>query len=475
MGGLADSVELLAGLPEGTRSAFSATPKQIAADGAAVSTLTFTARDAQGNPVTGLAGGLSFAATASDGSTPSAEELVISAAREGEQGIYTAELKGTRADTFRIVPQHGGAAVGGLADSVELLAGLPEGTRSAFSATPKQIAADGAAVSTLTFTARDAQGNPVTGLAGGLSFAATASDGSTPSAEELVISAAREEAEKGIYTAELKGTRTDTFRIVPQHGGAAVGGLADSVELLSLDAATISIKKNKDKVKIGEEIILQIEVKDKMGNPLGNKPLNAVMTSTTNRQNESVTGAFPLRFDGKVQSSFMTDNQGMVTISVTDPYGKGYKHKIEFSADKIRTSSDVIFTVLTSPDTPAAKMWGHMADTLTTSTGVVLNRPMLLTEQASQESLLVAGERWVVAAYTESVSMCGSEEHVPERSDYISVKNDNIDINAKGWPTGKYYWTTKVYSNNQGGWIYSSNRWLEAQLNRTSLHFISCK
>ena len=218
--------------PEGTRSAFSASPKQIAADGAAVSTLTFTARDAQGNPVTGLAGGLSFAATASDGSTPSAEELVISAAREGEQGIYTAELKGTRADTFRIVPQHGGAAVGGLADSVELLAGLPEGTRSAFSATPKQIAADGAAVSTLTFTARDAQGNPVTGLAGGLSFAATASDGSTPSAEELVISAARE-GEQGIYTAELKGTRADTFRIVPQHGGTAVGGLADSVELLA--------------------------------------------------------------------------------------------------------------------------------------------------------------------------------------------------------------------------------------------------
>ena len=212
-----------------------------------------------------------------------------------------------------------------------------------------------------------------------------------------------------------------------------------------------------------------------MGNPLGNKPLNAVMTSTTNRQNESVMGAFPLRFDGKVQSSFMTDNQGMVTISVTDPYGKGYKHKIEFSADKIRTSSDVIFTVLTSPDTPAAKMWGHMADTLTTSTGVVLNRPMLLTEQASQESLLVAGERWVVAAYTESVSMCGSEEHVPERSDYISVKNDNININAKGWPTGKYYWTTKVYGNNQGGWMYSSNIWREAQLNRTSLHFISCK
>ncbi|HDR2357208.1 TPA: hypothetical protein QCH65_004459, partial [Enterobacter roggenkampii] len=196
-------------------------------------------------------------------------------------------------------------------------------------------------------------------------------------------------------------------------------------------AATIKIKKNKDKVKIGEAITLQIEVKDKDGKPIENKELNAVVISTTNRQNESTTGA-ALLFNGKTESLFVTDGQGMVNLSITDPNGKGVKRTIEFSADEIKASTDVIFTVLTSPDTPAAKMWGHMDETFTTSSGVVFKRPKLVTEFSTKESLEISGEKWALAGYTESISICDSEEHIPTRSDFIAVKDDNVNIAEKG-------------------------------------------
>ncbi|MBR7365204.1 hypothetical protein G3W22_32970, partial [Klebsiella pneumoniae] len=39
-----------------------------------------------------------------------------------------------------------------------------------------------------------------------------------------------------------------------------------------------------------------------------------------------------------------------------------------------RETLDVIFTVITSPDSPKAKYWGHMPETFTSSAGVTFKR-----------------------------------------------------------------------------------------------------
>ncbi|VEA34394.1 outer membrane protein RatB [Salmonella enterica subsp. enterica] len=46
-------------------------------------------------------------------------------------------------------------------------------------------------------------------------------------------------------------------------------------------------------------------------------------------------------------------------------------------------SIDTIFTVVTSPNSDKAKMWGHMPETTTAANGVVFKRPLLSAEIAS--------------------------------------------------------------------------------------------
>lgn len=40
----------------------------------------------------------------------------------------------------------------------------------------------------------------------------------------------------------------------------------------------------------------------------------------------------------------------------------------------------VVFTVVTSPDSPKSNFWGHMAETVTASDGSVYKRPLLFGE-----------------------------------------------------------------------------------------------
>ncbi|HAM3731462.1 TPA: hypothetical protein IBL10_006036, partial [Escherichia coli] len=79
-------------------------------------------------------------------------------------GVYTASLTGTVAGTATVVPDVDGAAVGTLSTRVTLIHGVVDGDKSSFTAQPDTIQADGKAVSMLKFSAKDSNGNPVTGL-----------------------------------------------------------------------------------------------------------------------------------------------------------------------------------------------------------------------------------------------------------------------------------------------------------------------
>lgn len=87
--------------------------------------------------------------------------------------------------------------------------------------------------------------------------------------------------------------------------------------------------------------------------------------------------------------------------------------------DDLVTSSnlDVIYTVLTSPDSDKAKYWGHMPETVTNSAGVKFKRPQLATETPSTSSYTYNSEIWSLVtisntqkrgrpAVTQNISRC---------------------------------------------------------------------
>ena len=235
IGSLSAAVTLTAGtVPDGTRSAFSSSPKIIAADNTATSTLTLTAKDAGGNAVSGIATSLAFVVKDSGGAAPTATQVAVGTITESSTvpGTYTATLKGTLAGAYTVKPQFSGSAVGALSDSVVLTAGtVPDGSTSAFSAAPVSVAADNIAVSTLTLVAKDAYGNAVKGIAAGLSLDVKDSGGTTPSAAQVTVGSVSETATPGTYTATLKGTLADVYTVKPQFSGGALGSLSAAVTL----------------------------------------------------------------------------------------------------------------------------------------------------------------------------------------------------------------------------------------------------
>ncbi|MCV4626156.1 DUF823 domain-containing adhesin, partial [Escherichia coli] len=83
----------------------------------------------------------------------------------------------------------------------------------------------------------------------------------------------------------------------------------------------------------------------------------------------------------------MTDNDGSKILNITRPDTHGTKTALTamlYSDATKKSSIDTIFTVVTSPDSRLAKMWGHMPETVTAADGTVFKRPLLLKELAYQ-------------------------------------------------------------------------------------------
>ncbi len=82
----------------------------------------------------------------------------------------------------------------------------------------------------------------------------------------------------------------------------------------------------------------------------------------------------------------MTGENGSKIINVTRPDAHGTKVAITaalYDNASATASIDTIFTVVTSPNSDKAKMWGHMPETTTAANGVVFKRPLLSAEIAS--------------------------------------------------------------------------------------------
>lgn len=152
------------------------------------------------------------------------------------------------------------------------------------------------------------------------------------------------------------------------------------------------------KVKKGDTLQLKVTVKDASGNPLPQAPFVLSRGDGYTRQGEKhiagsgdgIVSAVVIDGDSlndsATQIGGMTGENGSKIINVTRPDAHGTKVAITaalYNNASATASIDTIFTVVTSPDSDKAKMWGHMSETTTAANGEVFKRPLLSAEIAS--------------------------------------------------------------------------------------------
>ncbi len=216
-------VALVASSLDATQSGFAATPTTIIADDMQASTLLFSAKDANGNAVSGL--DVAFEVSNVTGTT-------VSDVTETNGG-YSATLTGTTSGTAIVKPMINGTAMGSLSAAIELNPGSVDSVQSTLTAERSAIVANGSDKTTLRFTAKDSYGNAISGL--NIAFVVSG-------VTDTIINSTMAESD-GVYSAKLTGTTTGVATVAPRIDGVVVPGL--NVELtLSAPAALTGISVN---------------------------------------------------------------------------------------------------------------------------------------------------------------------------------------------------------------------------------------
>ncbi len=193
------------------KSSFVVSKPKILADGNDETVLTFTAKDADNKPLSGLT--VSFKVN-------DAADTILSKVTEQDGGIYTATLKGSAAKEVTIEPLITGKSIGvtpqklTLAEKKVKVDEVSPDTSSFVVSKPK-ILADGNDETVLTFTAKDVDNKPLSGLT--VSF-------KVKDAADTILSKVTEQ-DGGIYTATLKGSAAKEVTIELQIAGKPVAGI----------------------------------------------------------------------------------------------------------------------------------------------------------------------------------------------------------------------------------------------------------
>ncbi|EKF5619774.1 hypothetical protein OZQ94_002530 [Salmonella enterica subsp. enterica] len=187
------------------------------------------------------------------------------------------------------------------------------------------------------------------------------------------------------------------------------------------------------KVKKGEQIAATVSVKDAAGQPMKNVMVKISRGNALTRDGRTFTtsGADDITLYNVMPSGLatylmdtttkylyaQTDAQGQVTFAISQDNSAGLKTTLSvvtMDGSNLSDSKDAVFTVVTSPDSDKAKMWGHMPETFTNSQGVEFKRPLLRAELSSTTDTLgftENNESWYTWSrypnlYQDSVSPC---------------------------------------------------------------------
>jgi adhesin/invasin len=315
-----------------SQSTVSAAPSTIeASSGASSSTITVTALDANGNPIEGVTVVLS---------ATGAGNTINQSGITDANGIATGTLSSTAAGVKTVSATIDGILIVQTADVTVQPAAVSE-TQSTIEADPTTLAADGS-TSTITVTALDAFGNPISGLNVVLSATGTGNTITQPASVTDTIGIATgslSSTEIGVKTvsATINGTPvTQTVDITVSAGAVSAGQSS-----VSAAPATISAD--------GETTDITVTVRDGNGNPVSGVTVTLSATGSGNTivQPGDTTGA-----DGVATGTLSSTAAGVKTVSA-DAGGT----TITETADVTVTSGAISATVSTVeavPDTIAA-------------------------------------------------------------------------------------------------------------------------
>lgn len=210
LSGGALGVEIKAGNPgpgvDASRSTVSAAPAVLTA-GVGASTITVTAMDGSGHPVSGVTVTLS--------ATGSGNMITPPAGPTDPSGMVTGSLSSTGAGPKAVTAVAGGVTLT-QQPVVMVAAGLADATQSTVSAAPASIVAGGG-TSTITATVRDAFGNPVSGSTVVLSTSGTNYSLTQP----VGLTTA-----SGVATGTLTSTDVQALTVSATADGTAIGQTA---------------------------------------------------------------------------------------------------------------------------------------------------------------------------------------------------------------------------------------------------------
>lgn len=215
------------------------------------------------------------------------------------------------------------------------------------------------------------------------------------------------------------------------------------------------------KVKVGEDASMRLTITDNKNNgqPLAYYYFSLHLDDGINRKNQSDDAweAHPVQITGGANFhqvdahtyEGITDVNGQASLRLSQPDGAGVKTHITARMRSDFTASDakdVIFTVVTSPDSDKARMWGHMLGII--ESGSVFKRPLLADETAHElGSMRENNEDWALFDQNGSMQAECRTGHIPRQSSLESLYNAypaNVIGTKYGWPTAKQDYLSAV-------------------------------
>ncbi|GCH97034.1 invasin [Escherichia coli] len=235
----------------------------VVADGQQAYTLTLTAVDTDGNPVTGEASRLRFVPQDTNGVT-------IGTISEIKPGVYSATVSSTRAGNVVVRAFSEQYQLGTLQQTLKFVAGPLDAAHSSITLNPDKPVVGGTV--TAIWTVKDAYDNPVTSLTPEApSLAGAAAVGSTASGWT--------NNGDGTWTAQITlGSTAGELEVMPKLNGQDAAKVTVVADALSSNQSKVSVAE--DHVKAGESTTVTLIAKDAHGNAISGLSLSASLTGT---------------------------------------------------------------------------------------------------------------------------------------------------------------------------------------------------
>lgn len=268
---------------------------------------------------------------------------------------------------------------------------------------------------------------------------------------------------------------------------ATANAPASQITLEVVDPAQWNATEKAAYLKKGETLPLKVTVKDAAGNPMPDMPFTLKRGDGYTRSDGN-GGAAEKHIAGSGDSivspvvvndtslndaatlySGMTGSDGTAILNVTRPQTHGTKVQLTAAlySDPTKTASlDTIFTVVTSPNTAKARMWGHMAETLTAG-DITFKRPVVkgeLSADSKNKTYAADNETWALFNWTQATSNSGcGVDYIPTKASlqalYAAYPGKTINT-GQGWPILQY----RYYSSTASDAVITERRYVSVDL-----------